>query len=315
MYDEILKASSLLDWTHSRITQGTTIEYHIPEHESRGGIVKTCLIHVGSLTDLSFSSDDLVLIDKNLLHFTTEINLDHAEMRQLESDEKILKTINSANSLLKTVSVKNYNRIISIGGGVIINVSAYIAEKLGIPHIIFPTTIISMCDGSIGGKVRLNDTKDVVVTKHAYKSVYQPHEIIIDPQFINNISDDTVRIGLAEIIKHAMYQSPRLYGYLISDAFSPFSRKEDLLRAILWTADLKRVLAEVDPMESNEGARKILRAAHETSDQIEIAHDFKISHGAALLNAMITDLSRDKEKSQKLKTLYDKLKINLKTLY
>jgi 3-dehydroquinate synthetase len=116
-------------------------------------------------------------------------------------------------------------------------------------------------------------------------------------------------MGLAEIIKHAVYQSSSLADYLLSDSFEPFNDKQSLLRSILWTADLKRICLENDPEESKDGSYLILRAAHDISDRLEEESGFTLDHGEAVERAMLEDLKDDPERLSLLKSIYGKLNI------
>lgn len=178
-----------------------------------------------------------------------------------------------------------------------------------------PTSIIAMSDASMGGKIRLNTIEDGRFNKHAYKSFYEPSAVILDPQFLEYLNNEQIMVGLAEIIKHALYQSPRLTNYLLSDEFEPFHDRESLLRAILWTADLKRICLENDPEESKEGSYKILRAAHDISDKMEEQSQFTLSHGKAVEKAMVEDLRFEAEKSNLLARIYQKLGIEYTTVF
>jgi 3-dehydroquinate synthase len=172
-----------------------------------------------------------------------------------------------------------------------------------------------MSDACIGGKVRLNDIQNGEYIKHAHKTFYEPSEIILDPRFLESLDDEQIRTGLGEIIKHALYQSPSLAEYLVTDSFNPFSDKQSLLRAILWTADLKRVCLEIDPEESKEGSYKILRAAHDLSDKLEEKSGFTLAHGKAVEKAMVEDLYSTKEKLSLLLGIYNKLGIGYTTMF
>lgn len=78
-------------------------------------------------------------------------------------------------------------------------------------------TIITMSDTCIGGKVRLNDIQDGDFVKNAYRSCYEPSEILVDPQFLEGMTEHQIRYGLCKIMKHALYQSDGLLEYLLSD--------------------------------------------------------------------------------------------------
>jgi len=223
-----------------------------------------------------------------------------------------LKTLDYLDDLANKLTSEN-QRIVAVGGGIILNCAAYIAEKLSLDLVLVPTTVLSMSDTAVGGKVRVNKIENGSYVKHAYKSFYEPSLVIIDPDFLSYLSTDQIQIGLAEIIKHAIYQSPGLTSYLLSDRFNPFKDMDSLLLAILWTVELKRVSLEGDPNEE-AGGQMILRAAHNLSDKLEEQSKFSLSHGEAVLRAMSIDVRGNPTRESVLKEVYSKIGIAIEDL-
>jgi 3-dehydroquinate synthetase len=309
LYNQIIEKSREIDWTDRNISDPITIVFPVPETHVRHQTISRYFLNVSQVSNYHFLDDCLILCDENIKEYLTDTIKNVPNIIFLEAKESLLKTITEANFFIKQHSEKRYKKVIAIGGGIVINFGGYVAEKLQIDVVYVPTTVISMSDASIGGKVRLNDVQGDVYTKHAHKTFYEPSQIVLDPQFLNFLSSEHIRVGIAEIIKHALYQSPLLTNYILSYNFNPSQNRESLLRAILWTADLKRVCLEVDPEESMEGSYKILRAAHDISDRIEERKKFTISHGEAVEEAMVEDLRSNKEKFELLIRIYKKLEI------
>ncbi len=313
-YEKIIQASRAVDEKWKDNTDyNIIIPFSMPENHQRFSEVKSYTLSVSDLSTYHFLDDNLVIIDSSVYPNITRSNPTCTYV-QLEPVEAELKTLKHLEVLVEEYQKGGYQRVVAIGGGIILNISAYIAEKLGIDLILVPTTIIAMSDSSIGGKVRVNEVRDGKYFKHAYKAFYEPSQIILDPRFLTTLSNEQIRNGMAEIIKHGLYQSEALTGYLLSDAFDPYNDKESLLKAILWTADLKRICLEVDPEESKDGSYMILRAAHDISDKIEERKEFKISHGKAVEDAMVQDLF-GKDKYTTLIAIYTKLSISYMTMF
>ncbi|MBU0611808.1 iron-containing alcohol dehydrogenase [Patescibacteria group bacterium] len=307
--DKIIEESRKIDWTEKDLSGDISISFLVPKNHKRFSEIKNYQLKVGSLKNFNFSNGDLVLVDSGVKDYINESALKNVTIKYLKPSEGELKTLNSVNKLLSELRNENFKRVISIGGGIIINVSSYIAEQLKVDLVLFPTSLIAMCDASIGGHVLVNDIKDGKFAKHAYKTFYEPNEIILDPVFIEYIPEKWIRLGLAETIKHAIYQSELLMNYLLSDNFQPFSDKKSLLRAILWTADLKRVCLEIDPEQSKDGSYFIIRAGHDISDKMEEESNFTLNHGDAVEKAMLEDLASDPERLSLLKAIYLKIGI------
>jgi 3-dehydroquinate synthetase len=301
LYEKIILNSGPVDvyWQNHDSVQ--KISYPVPvEHPRSKNISQYELSLVSQFNFLQ--KEYTLIIDNNILPELVGENI-----VRLIADESKLKEISLVQDI---ISQNTFNKkIIAVGGGILLNVSLYIAEYLRSDIILVPTTIIAMSDSSIGGKVRINKISNDILIKHFYKSFYEPNQIIVCPQFLDTLSNEQIKEGLAEIIKHAFYQSNGLKEFLFSEKFNPFLDKQSLLKAILWTADLKRICLEVDPEESLDGSNKILRAAHDISDNIEEQSNFTISHGKAVLVAMKEDLENTELKNQ-LDDLYLKLGIN-----
>lgn len=308
LYEAIIEQSKNIDWSDVDLSTVESLWFSVPSNHKRYTCLQKYPLNIIHLDKYSFLEGALILVDRELEKNISKVITEKVEY--LIPTENSLKTLKEADVLIRHWKNKNYKQVVAIGGGVIINVATYIAEQLGVELVLIPSTIIAMSDAAIGGKVRMNDIRDGIFIKHAYKSFYEPSEIVLDPQFLNSITSEWIQIGLAEIIKHAVYQSPLLAEYLLSEGFDPFENKESLLRAILWTADLKRVCLEIDPEETKDGSYKILRAAHDLSDKMEECNEFKISHGKAVEQAMVEDLIKsDKSKYDQLVAIYKKLGI------
>ncbi|MBU0906917.1 MAG: hypothetical protein KKD18_00370 [Nanoarchaeota archaeon] len=188
----------------------------------------------------------------------------------LKSVEDKVKTKKFLDNLLKEHKLNNLEDsvIIVIGGGLLINIGAYLAERTSAKLILFPTTVLSMAD-SAGGKVRVNYINETRAYKHFYKSFYEPNAMFLDERFLDLLPEKQIQIGLVEIIKHGLFQSPKLYDFLFKEGKNLFKDKQKLKKAILWATSLKKVCLEIDVEENENGSRRILRGGHDFSDRIE----------------------------------------------
>jgi len=309
-FEEIIKLSKDVDrvWKDKKMSESFQIVFPVPSSHPRSKELKSYPLALSSLSNYHFPDDSLVIIDSGISSRIKNNNDSNTSVFFHPIENKI-KTLDFLNEFLGEHRGQVFRQVIGIGGGIVLNSCSYVAEKLGIDLILIPTTIISISDSSIGGKVRVNDINGHGFIKHAYKSFYEPSQIIIDPQLLDYLNDEQIRLGLSEIIKHALYQSDGLAKYLLSDKFNPFSDRASLLKSIMWTADLKRICLEVDPEESADGSYSILRAGHDLSDKIEEESRLTIAHSEAVLRAMKIDLEKQPAKSQLLQKIYDKLGI------
>lgn len=252
----------------------------------------------------------LVLADRAVVNHpaTREVAaLERVSLLPVDATEDLLKTVEGAKSLADRASDTFYTRqyrgyssigrpvlVVGIGGGIVCNVAAYVAESYASDLLLAPTTVLSIADSN-GGKVRLNARVDGEPRKHAYKSYYEPNAIAVDPRYLQQLPTQEVRWGMAEVIKHALFQSEPLRRYLLKHEAPMNDHRRDrdnaaLLKAALWTADLKRACLAADPCESPEGSGRILRAGHDISDRIEEEFELRLPHGCAVAVGIMEEL-------------------------
>jgi len=164
---------------------------------------------------------------------------------------------------------------------------------------------------SAGGKVRVNFVSNNRAYKHFYKSFYEPNAMFLDERFLESLPEKQKKIGFVEIIKHGLFQSPKLYDYLLNSGRDLFADIQKMKKAILWASDLKRVCIEMDVEENENGSRRILRGGHDFSDRIEEDLKLEIPHGIAVAIGIIKQLEMEHEKQllDKAKKLFDLLDI------
>ena len=93
--------------------------------------------------------------------------------------EKKLKSVQIFKKLLNFLADKNFDRsdlIIAVGGGVIGDISGYVASSYlrGIQFIQIPTTLLSQVDSSVGGKTAIN----IPAGKNLVGAFYNPKGVL-----------------------------------------------------------------------------------------------------------------------------------------
>lgn len=251
------------------------------------------------------------------------------QLTMLEASESTLKEITWLETFIKNDLKINPSQtnsqhkskafVVAIGGGVLLNAAGFIAEKLNQNLITIPTTIVAAADSAIGGLVRINKIQDKQHIKSFYKSVYEPHLIILDMNLIAQLPPREIQLGLSEIIKHGAYQSSSLLEFMASSEFQleyetksaslkkglSKASKDQLLKAICWTVALKNIAIIHDPESLGEGGM-ILRGGHKRALQIESKSKFTVSHAKAVAIGVYEDC-RDKQTKDLLNKIYAKL--------
>ncbi|MBT4249796.1 3-dehydroquinate synthase [bacterium] len=172
--------------------------------------------------------------------------------------------------------------ILSLGGGVVGDVSGFIASSFmrGIKYFQIPTTLLSMVDSSIGGKTGINIDKG----KNLIGAIYQPKGVFIDQNFLATLSNEEVISGLGEIIKYGAILDKEFFEKIslwVQDipAF-PFSE------AIENCCKLKADIVSKD--EFDNGIRGILNFGHTIGHALELKFGFNtLRHGEAVAFGML----------------------------
>jgi len=169
--------------------------------------------------------------------------------------------------------------IIAFGGGVVGNMSGFIAATLfrGIKFIHIPTTIMAQADSTTGGKQAINSKHG----KNIIGTFYEPEFILIDSQFLQTLPEREIKCGIAECIKHALCQDR----ILLEELLNKNKDKNYLFKIILKTIELKLNIIESDRKEINEG--KILVYGHTIGHAIETLAKGKLNHGESISIGMI----------------------------
>lgn len=234
-----------------------------------------------------------ILVDENthehclptlLANLETEIPF---EIIEIEAGEE-LKTIETATQLWEILSEFQTDRkalMMNLGGGVITDLGGFVAStyKRGIKFINLPTTLLGMCDASIGGKTGI----DHQFLKNIVGTFAQPEQIFVYPEFLKTLSFEELRSGFAEMLKHGLIADEKHWNDLISiEELTP----ENIAPYIERSMQIKQNVVEVDFKEQN--IRKTLNFGHTIGHAIESLFLQKgelIPHGEAVALGMIAE--------------------------
>jgi 3-dehydroquinate synthase len=165
--------------------------------------------------------------------------------------------------------------LIALGGGSVGDLSGFIASIYlrGINLVQIPTTLLAMVDSSIGGKNAINHLKG----KNLIGSFYQPKMVLIDPIFLETLSELEIRSGLAEVIKYGIISDPYLFELL--ESREPWGLSEnDMIEIITRCASIKAHYVEQDENDC-KGIRAALNLGHTLGHAIETLSGHVVKHG------------------------------------
>lgn len=172
--------------------------------------------------------------------------------------------------------------ILGLGGGVVTDIAGFVAATYlrGVPLGLVPTTLLNLCDASIGGKNGL----DLGLYKNMVGAVYQPDFIFQDLSMLDTLPNAEWINGFAEIIKHAFIADPSLVGVLEEKSLNYFKKnKEELSALVARNVAIKMNVVRKDPYEKN--IRRVLNFGHTLGHALE--NLYQIPHGHAVSLGMV----------------------------
>jgi 3-dehydroquinate synthase len=170
--------------------------------------------------------------------------------------------------------------VFAFGGGVVGDVAGYAAASYmrGVDWVGLPTTLLSMVDSSVGGKVGVNHAK----AKNLVGAFHQPRAVVIDPAFLATLPPRELRSGAYEILKCAVLGDDALFEALrrAPAGLRGWGRVE-IENAIATACRLKADVVEKDEREG--GLRRVLNLGHTIGHALEaVTHYRRFTHGEAV---------------------------------
>lgn len=206
------------------------------------------------------------------------------------------KTIKTILSIYDKLIEYNFSRngvVLSIGGGVVGDVSGYVASTYmrGIDYIQIPTTLLAQVDSCIGGKVGV-DYKGI---KNIIGSFYFPLETIIDVEFLKTLNKREIVSGIGEIFKYGLIEDYNFFNYVNRNVEKILEKDTRALTYVVEkSVNIKKKIVKLDKLD--KGVRRKLNFGHTIGHSIEGLYDFeKINHGEAVILGMLYESYISKE--------------------
>ena len=178
---------------------------------------------------------------------------------------KTLAGLESLYSAFLDAGVDRDWTVVAIGGGSISDLAGFAASTWlrGIDFGFVPTTLLAMVDASIGGKngVDFGGYKNLVGT------INRPRFILCDTTVLESLPAEALSSGLAEMVKHAVIDSPSHFSALEAVCSSGLPRPASLTDLIRKSAQLKTLIAGAD--EREKGQRMKLNLGHTIGHAVE----------------------------------------------
>ena len=175
--------------------------------------------------------------------------------------------------------------VVALGGGVVGDMGGLVASLLlrGVPVVQLPTTLLSMVDSSVGGKVGVNHRAG----KNLIGAFNQPALVVADLALLQTLGDREYRAGLGEVVKTALLGDPELFERLERDPGAMLERRPlAVADAVHRCCRFKASVVAEDPTE--RGRRRILNLGHTFGHALEAATRFdRFLHGEAVAVGLV----------------------------
>jgi 3-dehydroquinate synthetase len=222
----------------------------------------------------------LVIVDHQVWSlYSKDIILEKIENKKVlfwkAADGEKVKNITDFQNAIEFFLDKGIHRnahLVVIGGGATSDFGGFVAATIlrGIPWSVIPTTLLSMVDASIGGKVAINSKSG----KNLLGAFHLPDHVWICPKFLETLPQIEKNSGLGEVLK---------YCFLDYSIYDLAIRKAEMGQIIDACAKFKEKLTMEDLKEI--GIRKTLNLGHSFGHALEFIYN--IPHGEAVMWGMI----------------------------
>lgn len=231
--------------------------------------------------------DALFVVDKKLLTVTKELEtfLSGKKTYLFEASEgnKNLAEVEKIYDFLLEYHINQ--PLVAIGGGITGDLAGYAAAtfKRGIPYIMIPTTLLSMCDSSVGGKCGVNFRG----IKNYIGSFSKPVHILICLEFLKTLEEQELKSGLGEILKYGLIGDQSILKELLSSEkdISDLPMKRYIQSGLL----IKSEVVQKD--YKDQGLRNSLNFGHNVGHAIESVLEGAVTHGEAVALGLLVELT------------------------
>jgi 3-dehydroquinate synthase len=196
---------------------------------------------------------------------------------------KTVETISSLWDAFLSIGIERGSTVVALGGGVVGDLTGFAAATWlrGVAWGNVPTTLLAMCDSSLGGKTGA----DLPQGKNLVGAFHSPRLVLADPDVLATLPEAEFRNGLAEAIKHGVIADPLLFD-MCQSRYADFS-KETIDNIVRRSMAVKVRVIQEDPYE--KGRRAVLNYGHTIGHAVEYVSGFRLRHGEAIAIGMVAE--------------------------
>jgi 3-dehydroquinate synthase len=203
-------------------------------------------------------------------------------------ENKTLETVKSIWEFLQANRCERDSLIINLGGGLLLDIGGFAAAtyQRGVKFVHIPTTLLSMVDASIGGKLGFNFNS----IKNQVGLFTVPGYVLINPGFLETLNKRQLFAGWAEMIKHSLIDSDNHANKILKQ--NPLQIEDTEWEQLIHESlKVKNYYVTNDPYET--GLRKVLNFGHTSGhafESLSIEKNEPLLHGEAVANGIICEL-------------------------
>ena len=156
------------------------------------------------------------------------------------------KTLDTVRTLYRFLIEEGFDRkdmLLALGGGVVGDLAGYAAATYlrGIDFVQIPTTLLSQCDSSIGGKTGV----DFDGYKNMVGAFKMPKLVYMNLSVLQTLDDRQFFSGFAEVMKHGLIRDAVFYEWLIDKMYEICERDLDTLEEmVMRSCAVKKLVVE-----------------------------------------------------------------------
>ena len=193
---------------------------------------------------------------------------------------KTRRTLDALHDRFLDAGLRRDGLVVAVGGGVVGDVTGFAAATYmrGISWVVVPTTLLSMVDSAIGGKVGINHPK----AKNLIGAFHQPRAVVSDPAFLDTLPPREMRSGAYEVLKCGILADRALFGAM--QAAPPGLMGWRGIEVESAIASASRIKAEILEKDEREGGlRRVLNLGHTIGHALEAVTRYRrFTHGEAV---------------------------------
>ncbi len=206
--------------------------------------------------------------------------LAHPSLLLIEANEdakELVRFPSYVGHLVKN-GVKRGHRLTAIGGGVLQDITCFLAATLlrGLPWRFLPTTLLAQADSCIGSKSSINcgGSKNILGT------FTPPERIDVSTRFLDTLDEREIRSGIGEMLKVQAIAGADEFLRISADYEAMLRDRNVLLSYVERSLLVKQRYIEQD--EFDQGIRNVFNYGHSFGHAIESATGFAVPHGIAV---------------------------------